>query len=299
MKKYIGARQLAEKWGVTERRIRLMCQEGRIEGAVKLGWSWSIPADVPKPYDGRHMRTYKNSCVRLGSIDIDGLNSLRDTQRVRALVQEDRALDAIASGLLCLGAAMDGVPMDRGDILQLWTHGPVRGMSYQDCLKASSFRSVLLRSPFIQHEASVRGVLDLHAAFTQGRDDIGGMQWRRGFVVDPKGDDGLRVDLQMETFLMQFDREWKGLHPVFRSALLLSGLVQSRPFDEDNCAFAVLASSALLMSEGLLPPTMDEDDLNELKATLALASGKGVYEDLARMMERCIIASYESFGQRR
>ena len=209
------------------------------------------------------------------------------------------ALDAIASGLLCLGAAMDGVPMDRGDILQLWTHGPVRGMSYQDCLKASSFRSVLLRSPFIQHEASVRGVLALHAAFTQGRDDIGGMQWRRGFVVDPKGDDGLRVDLQMETFLMQFDREWKGLHPVFRSALLLSGLVQSRPFDEDNCAFAVLASSALLMSVGLLPPMMDEDDLNELKATLALASGKGVYEDLARMMERCIIASYESFGQRR
>ena len=44
---------------------------------------------------------------------------------------------------------------------------------------------------------------------------------------------------------------------------------------------------------------MDEDDLNELKATLALASGKGVYEDLARMMERCIIASYESFDQRR
>lgn len=299
MKKYIGARELAARWGVTERRIRLMCQEGRIEGAVKLGWSWSIPADVPKPFDGRHMRVYKNSFVRLGSIDIDRLNSLRDIDRLKDLAARPGALDGILGDLLLLGIRMDGGSAGREGIMSAWAMSPARGMSYADSLKASAFRSILLRSPWMHHEASVRGLLSLHSSFTQGVDDIGGLSFRSGFVVEEGRDDALRVDLQMETFMMQFDREWRNVHPVFRAVLLFAGLVHMKPFDSDCCIFALLASCALLMSEGLLPPKMDAENLNELNATLALAVRKGLYEDLARMFERCIIASYDSLKERR
>ena len=79
--KYIGVKEAAKKWGISDRRVRILCEEGRIEGAIKLEWSWTIPQDSPKPFDGRTMRPFKNNSVRLGSIDILTLEKLRDEKR--------------------------------------------------------------------------------------------------------------------------------------------------------------------------------------------------------------------------
>lgn len=46
--------EIAEKWGISARRIALLCGEGRIEGAVKKGKTWLIPDDAEKPADGRY-----------------------------------------------------------------------------------------------------------------------------------------------------------------------------------------------------------------------------------------------------
>lgn len=40
-------------WGITERRVTVLCKEGRIEGACKKGRRWVIPADAEKPIDSR------------------------------------------------------------------------------------------------------------------------------------------------------------------------------------------------------------------------------------------------------
>ena len=53
MNAYMTIKQAAQKWGIGERRINTLCQEGRIEGAVKFGKSWAIPADAKKPIDQR------------------------------------------------------------------------------------------------------------------------------------------------------------------------------------------------------------------------------------------------------
>lgn len=60
--KYLSISQTAEKWGIKQRRIRTLCQEGRIEGAFKMGAYWSIPEDAEKPKDmrvksGRYIKT--------------------------------------------------------------------------------------------------------------------------------------------------------------------------------------------------------------------------------------------------
>jgi len=46
-------RQAAFLWNISERRVAILCKEGRIEGAVKQGKSWFIPADACKPGDMR------------------------------------------------------------------------------------------------------------------------------------------------------------------------------------------------------------------------------------------------------
>lgn len=50
---YLSISQMAEKWGVSRRRIQVLCSENRIEGAVRIGFVWAIPSDAKKPADGR------------------------------------------------------------------------------------------------------------------------------------------------------------------------------------------------------------------------------------------------------
>ncbi len=50
---YMTIKQAAEEWGVTPRRIQVLCTEGRIEGAAKFGRDWAIPVDAEKPVDKR------------------------------------------------------------------------------------------------------------------------------------------------------------------------------------------------------------------------------------------------------
>lgn len=50
---YLSARETAEKWNVSEKRVRVLCRENRIAGAVQSGRSWLIPSDAVKPADAR------------------------------------------------------------------------------------------------------------------------------------------------------------------------------------------------------------------------------------------------------
>lgn len=51
---YITVKQVAEKWGISERRIRALCAQGKINGVYQEGRGWKIPADALKPADGRY-----------------------------------------------------------------------------------------------------------------------------------------------------------------------------------------------------------------------------------------------------
>lgn len=50
---YLTSVEMSEKWNITSRRISVLCAEGRIEGAIKKGKTWLIPAESPKPADAR------------------------------------------------------------------------------------------------------------------------------------------------------------------------------------------------------------------------------------------------------
>lgn len=50
---YISVTQTAEKWDMTPRRVQVLCNQGRIEGAQRVGNVWTIPETAEKPIDGR------------------------------------------------------------------------------------------------------------------------------------------------------------------------------------------------------------------------------------------------------
>lgn len=50
---YITVVEASEKWGISERRIQKLCEDNRIDVAVKFGCSWAIPKNAQKPIDAR------------------------------------------------------------------------------------------------------------------------------------------------------------------------------------------------------------------------------------------------------
>ena len=47
------ASEAAELWGISTRRVQILCDKGKVKGAVRMGRTWIIPRGTPKPIDGR------------------------------------------------------------------------------------------------------------------------------------------------------------------------------------------------------------------------------------------------------
>lgn len=62
---FMSVNEAAKKWGISDRRVRILCSEGKIPGAYRQGRAWKIPVDAVKPADGR----YKSSESLLEMID--------------------------------------------------------------------------------------------------------------------------------------------------------------------------------------------------------------------------------------
>lgn len=50
---YISVKEAAKKWGISERRIQILCSENRIDGVMRFGRALMIPKDAEKPKDAR------------------------------------------------------------------------------------------------------------------------------------------------------------------------------------------------------------------------------------------------------
>ena len=75
---YIKASKAAEKWGISPRRVRVLCAEGKIEGVIRKGKLYMIPENAEKPVDGRKGKT----------------NFLLEIEKKRALLSTMRPLTA-------------------------------------------------------------------------------------------------------------------------------------------------------------------------------------------------------------
>ena len=51
--KFLSTFEAAEKWGISHRRVSILCNQGRITGAQRAGSRWIIPEDAVKPADAR------------------------------------------------------------------------------------------------------------------------------------------------------------------------------------------------------------------------------------------------------
>lgn len=65
MLSYMSAKEAAEKWNISQRRVAILCGENRIDGAMMVGNMWIIPSDAEKPIDKRTVRYDKEHKITL------------------------------------------------------------------------------------------------------------------------------------------------------------------------------------------------------------------------------------------
>lgn len=88
---YINVAQAAELWGISDRRVRILCQQGKIEGVIRKGRSYLIPSNAVKPIDGRTLRHKDVSEQYIALFSrIDALKEQLDQRRLLTLGELQR-----------------------------------------------------------------------------------------------------------------------------------------------------------------------------------------------------------------
>ena len=85
---YMTAQDAAGKWGVSDRRVRVLCSQGKIPGAYKNGKSYQMPANAEKPADGRERATGSSSDIRY----------LKWENEIIGIINKNNAVSFIAPG---------------------------------------------------------------------------------------------------------------------------------------------------------------------------------------------------------
>ncbi len=82
---YIKVAEAAAKWGITPRRVRVLCAEGKIPGMVRRGKLYMIPANAEKPADGRTIRATLLSTIESKKAQLEKMRPLTqgEVERLR------------------------------------------------------------------------------------------------------------------------------------------------------------------------------------------------------------------------
>ena len=81
---FLTAKEVAEKWGISDRRVRILCSEGKIPGAYQEGRGWKIPVDAKKPEDSRYKSVKSiEDIIKEKKLELDGRRPLTAGEKQR------------------------------------------------------------------------------------------------------------------------------------------------------------------------------------------------------------------------
>lgn len=116
---YISVKQAAEKWGISDRRVRVLCENGQVEGAMKVGKTWNIPESAKKPRDPRRKINYLEE-IETKKKELDGKRPLTQGELERLneefLVEYTYNSNAIEGNTLTLretDMVLKGITIDK------------------------------------------------------------------------------------------------------------------------------------------------------------------------------------------
>ena len=255
---YIKVSEAAAKWGLSARRVRILCAEGRIGGVVRKGNLYMIPADALRPSDGRSQRAATSSRQSLlNRIDQlkANLSQFRpltpaETEALRQefIVEHTYNSNAIEGNTLTLQETqlvLQGITIDQKPL--------------KDHLEAVGYKEAYEYMEQLAHagcELTLYEICSIHSLVLADRPEDRG-RFRRvpmriaGAMTTPV--QPYQIEPMMNALLADMDSLYRHLHVVEKAALFHLRFEAIHPFIDGNGRTGRLLMNLQLIKAGYPP----------------------------------------------
>jgi len=257
-KKMISVQETAKEWQISERRVRMLCAEGKITGAILEGKHWRIPSDCPRPVDGRSLRYGGIPKELVGLVlKVDSLKESLSKQRPLTPSEKKRLQESFMVDYTHNSTAIEGNTLTLSETALVLEGVTIGQKPLKDHLEAIGHRdafnfleAVVGRGEMI----SERLVKELHALVLADQPQDRGVYRRMpvmitGAVHTPP--QPYLVVPQMEAWVR--DLNATHLHPLVAAALFHIRFEAIHPFIDGNGRTGRLLANFILMRSGYLP----------------------------------------------
>lgn len=293
---YISLKQASELWNISERRIRRLIQENRIEGAIKIGNAWNIPIDTNKPIDKRYKIEEDKFIINISNDffeELDEKKAILDSKRplpkeTLKLLEENFKLEWTYNS-----NAIEGNTLTLKETKVVLEGITIGGKTMREHLEAINHKEAI---EFLEElindnsELSEIDIKNINALVLKGIDDENAGRYRTENVIISGAShippESVIVPELMEKLIYRYD-EWKErYHPIIVAALLHAEFVKVHPFIDGNGRTARLLMNFEAMKNGYPPIIIKTKQRHKYYDALDKGAMIGNYTDFVRMVAK-------------
>lgn len=291
---FMTTKDAVKKWNISERRIRQLLQDGRIEGAIKNGNSWNIPIDAVKPVDKRVIKDDNlDFIIDLDENYFDEVDKLkRELDSKRPIPKETlRSLEeSINLEWTYNSNGIEGNTLTLRETQVVLEGITVGGKSIKEHLEVINHeKAILYLNDLVKEKNPITewNIKSIDRLVLKDIDDENAGRYRRENVTIKGANhippDYLKVPELMEKLLLSHEN-WKKFHPIIQAALLHGELVKIHPFIDGNGRTSRLLMNLDLMNHGYNPVIIRKEDRLEYYEALDKAHTTGDYTDFIQLI---------------
>lgn len=281
------------KWNISERRIRKLLQDGRIEGAVKVGNTWNIPVDASKPIDKRNIKNDNDFKFNLGKTyfdKVDELNNKLNSKRPFSKETLKSLRNSINLEWTYNSNGIEGNTLTLRETQIVLEGITVGGKTLREHLEAINHeKAIEYIEDLVKEKDPVTewNIKNIHQLVLKEIDDKNAGKYRSenvaimGATHTPP--DHLIVPELMEKLILNYQK-WNKYHPIIKAALIHGELVKIHPFIDGNGRTSRLVMNLSLMNSGYLPVIIKKENRLEYYNALDKAHTTGDYTDFVKLV---------------
>lgn len=295
---YISVSEASKKWKISDRRIRVLCNDGRIEGAIKIGRNWSIPSGAIKPIDGREGKKKKYLGLDFDFSEVDSLKNRIDGHRPISKNLASSLHEKLVVEWTYNSNAIEGNTLTMSETKVVLEGITIGGKSMVEHLETINHREAIL---FIEdliaakEELTEWNVKNIHALILKEIDNANAGRYRNENVlisgikhIPPKH---FELDYLMQKLILEYNHDWNTYHPVVRATLLHGEFVKIHPFIDGNGRTSRLLLNFELMKCGFTPIIIKNEQRASYYDVLDLAHTTMNYGPFIQLVADLVIES--------
>ncbi len=255
---FSSSAETARRWGISDRRVRILCENGQIAGAVRKGKLWKIPQSTAKPRDGRAMRGLGIPAVLRGRIaEIDALTEQLAAKRPLTDGEREQLRHSFLVDYTYSSNAIEGNTLTLSETALVLSGMTIGEKPLKDHLEATGHRDAFFfLEDFVKSGAPVSEtfVRQLHSLVLADKPMDKGTYRRipvviTGAVHTPP--QPYMVASMMEAWI--HDLRMSRHHPLVTAAEFHIRFEAIHPFIDGNGRTGRLLANFILMRSGYLP----------------------------------------------